>query len=358
MSFRTIDQILTDLQEAIEAQFPTARFRTGGVTTTLTEAIGLALADLYLKVEEAIQNFYIETAEGEYLDKKGEDYGLVRKPGVKASGTARFSRLVAAVNDIPIVAGSTFATPPDSFGNRLEFQTTIEGTLLTGETFVDISSQAAAEGINYNINSGEVLEITSQLDAIDSVTNTTTFSGGKDIETDDEFRQRIKLYIQTLSKGTKAALRSAALNVPGVKFVNVVESGTNDGIVTVYIDDGSGQASSELIAQVVEAIDLVRAAGIIVNTYAVSLVEIDLIMVIVLQSGYTFAAVESSIKTVVREYIDSLTVGESVIYSKVYGNIILVDGVADLTSLTLNTGTANITINEDEVAKTGTITIT
>ena len=355
---RTVNQILSDLKDKFQSVFTTLRYRTGSVILTLLEGFSLTLADLYLKVEEAKANFYIQTAVGDFLDKRAEDFGLFRKQGEKATNpTVTFSRQVAAISDIPIPEGTTFATPPDAQGGRLNYLTTEDGVLTTGNTSVNIAAIASETGESYNISAGEPLEITSSLDAIDSVSISTSFSGGTNTESDDELRERLKLFIASLGKATKQALRSTALNVAGVRFAKVVESGTNDGIVTMYIDDGGGGASSTLINQVRDAEENTRAAGIILNIYGVNRILINVTGTIVLEDGYTLAPVLSLVISRVTNFLNSLDVGENVIYAQIFCTVTSTEGVKDVNNLLVNSGTSNIIIANNSVAKAGSIGI-
>ena len=73
-------------------------------------------------------------------------------------------------------------------------------------------------------------------------------AGGLDRETDTEFRTRALSQLQSLSRGTPLALKSAAIGVfdpisqSKVTSANLVEDFTNDEVI-VYVDDGTGAAA-------------------------------------------------------------------------------------------------------------------
>ena len=78
------------------------------------------------------------------------------------------------------------------------------------------------------------------------VTNTSTASGGRDIESDDDLRERLKNYSATLARGTRAAILSAIIGVSdstdGKQVASaVIQEPTTYGEPSiVYVDDGSG----------------------------------------------------------------------------------------------------------------------
>jgi len=77
-----------------------------------------------------------------------------------------------------------------------------------------------------------------------TVTNDAPMQGGRDEETDSEYRQRIKQTIQALSNGTTNDLLVAALSVAldnGQRVISAqVAEEFADPDVTVYVDDGTG----------------------------------------------------------------------------------------------------------------------
>ncbi len=58
------------------------------------------------------------------------------------------------------------------------------------------------------------------------------------------------------------------------------------------------------------------------------------------------------------EYINGLQIGEDIIRAKIFDVIFNVSGVEDVTVLTLNGGTSNIAVADDEEAEIDTSNVT
>lgn len=152
--------------------------------------------------------------------------------------------------DQTIVAGTVLVVPASGSSPQINFTTDQDATLLAGEAEVDnVNVTASIEGSIGNI---PIRAITGT-DAFASppfagarAENTAKFTTGRDLETDDELRDRIKKAIQSLSKGIKIAILTAIIGLVDpdtakrVVSANVVLPITTDEHVIIYIDDGTG----------------------------------------------------------------------------------------------------------------------
>jgi uncharacterized phage protein gp47/JayE len=122
------------------------------------------------------------------------------------------------------------------------------------------------------------------------VNNTLATSGGADAESDDDLIARAKAFWVTARRGTLAAIREAALAVPGVKraatFEVLDESGRplmrtqlvitdefTDSLVLLTTTPPAYETQSQMLAEVVYAsLDDVRAAGAHIDVYVAQVV--------------------------------------------------------------------------------------
>jgi uncharacterized phage protein gp47/JayE len=237
---------------------------------------------------------------------------------------------------------------------------------------VDIEIQASATGAQGNVSSGTITNSQNKPAGIDEVYNFVSTSGGTDAESDSELRNRVPLYLSSLSKGTKDALKAAALSVDGVKNANVIESNPPNGIVTIFIDDGSGGSTTQLIRAVKDLINGttngienpllagIRAAGIAVNITSPTVKQITINVSITLQIGYDSGTVTNEVITNVNTLLNSLSTGESVIRVEIIRVIKEVIGVQniDLDTLSINGLLfGDVAVNGNEVARLLTINV-
>lgn len=153
-------------------------------------------------------------------------------------------------SDESIPAGTTVIVPATGTNPEIQFTTVNDETLLAGELQVTGVEVIASEpGTDGNIASGSISG-TSAFPTPPFIgaraTNPAKFTTGRDLETDDELRDRIKDTVQSLSRGVKQAILNAIVGLvdPGsakrVVSASVVLPVDECGPVLVYIDDGTG----------------------------------------------------------------------------------------------------------------------
>lgn len=204
-----------------------------------------------------------------YIIRIGEGTPQVEDVVVSANDTSS-NRLTfsATINDhssgdiVSLVSGadksiaSGYQVQVAAQGNDLPiiFQAKEPGTTVAGNYYsnlVDITS--TDNGTIGNVGAGKISQFTGGAPFVGAgVTNPTGTAGGRERETDREFRDRIKLKIQELAKGTKVAIEGAVKGledtVSGKRVVTtkLVESFTDDEH-KLYIDDGTGLVPTTVI---------------------------------------------------------------------------------------------------------------
>jgi phage-related baseplate assembly protein len=140
----------------------------------------------------------LKYATGDYLDNIGALYGerTTRLPASPALTTLRFS-LVAPVAFSAVIPKGTMVQAP----NAVVFTTLKDGVIPSIATFVDVPAQALVSGeVGNGFAAGQITSIVNwnQPYAV-QVANTVATIGGSDAETDDQYRYRIWLAIESFS---------------------------------------------------------------------------------------------------------------------------------------------------------------
>jgi len=153
-------------------------------------------------------------------------------------------------NDELIIAGTTVIVPSTGTSAEISFTTNTDVTLLAGEDRVeDVEVTAVLAGTDGNIpvlaiNGTEAFPTPPFAGA--RAQNDIKFTTGKNRETDNELRDRIKDHIQALSKGIKLAIQNAIVGLvepesaKRVISANIILPQEECEGVDVYIDDGTG----------------------------------------------------------------------------------------------------------------------
>ncbi len=126
---------------------------------------------------------------GEFLDNLGAMKKVVRNPASYAFAKIRFSMTSARGEITPIHGGTRVATE-----SGLYFLTDEYTEIPAGEIFIEVQATALTAGKESNaLPEGTINKIVDPVPYIAEVTNTTVSVGGADVESDDDFTERIYL---------------------------------------------------------------------------------------------------------------------------------------------------------------------
>jgi uncharacterized phage protein gp47/JayE len=197
--------------------------------------------------------FDIDEAIGADLDGRAKEFNpslISRYENQKATGEVQFSR-VSTVGTKTIAIGTQITVPAEGAQAEIVFTTTEEGTISGGSTTSNlVDTVAEVAGTSGNVDPNAISAFKSKPSGIDAVTNPAAFTNGRDQETDDEFRARLKAQIKGLARCHIDGIESAVIGVTDsttgkrVVFSHIVEDYIDRGNATLYVDDGSGTAES------------------------------------------------------------------------------------------------------------------
>lgn len=345
--------------------------REGTFYWDITQVVVLELARLWdaLSLEVVAAAFPI-FAWGDYLDYHAALFGLERKAAVAAEGVVKFTGTQGSVIATGAIVSALPASPD---GIAVEFATTATATIPVAG-WVEVGVVAVDPGSEGNVSSGAITSIDSPLVGVDTVTNDAATEGGTDVEDDEALRERLMIEFEGQGGGSINDYKRWALSRPGVGrvFVNPVWNGP--GTVQVVLMTATGDpVSGAVVADVQTYLDPtagtadgVAPPGITVTVQTPAAVAINVAATVTFKPGYsldgTGGTVEqrSLILKALSDYIDSLQVGETVVYQHVLAQFFRADGVYSVGGLTVNGGTADValTSNPPQVASLGTVTLT
>lgn len=145
------------------------------------------------------------------LDEFGATFGIERGLGSYARGTVSFERSSAPTSDITIPAGTVVGVPGTQLSYYTEYSVTMRKDLAA--TYYDATRNkwsvsapiiATKPGSSYNVGSGKIRSLSSNISGIDGVYNRTPVTGGKDISTNTEFAQVLSDLLAGTDRTSKA----------------------------------------------------------------------------------------------------------------------------------------------------------
>ncbi len=310
---------------------------------------------------ETLKIMFPMWAYDEWLDYHAKGRGITRKPANAASGEL----LITGIPGTTIPAGFKFAAPATADTPAIEYQTTEKYTIGEDGT-VRAQITAVEAGPKGNVPANTVTLMMTPIKGITSITNEANITGGTEVENDDELRNRI-MEIDAASEasfvGSDGDYKRWAEEVPGVGTALVIPEWAGPGTVKVVVIDANGQpANAAIIAAVYDNImspgdRLQRKApiGATVTIEAPTAKELNYTFTLELKAGENQETVLERFKAQLRTYYVEAKKDGVVRYNRVSSILINTDGVKDFTDLTINGGTVNIDLEEDEYPVTGIV---
>jgi len=171
-------------------------------------AVALKLRELWNEVTQIKRKLFINTAESADLDILAEERGVTRLGATKAGAMLLFTGTLNTV----ITANTVITDPTSNIGYKLQENVTIGGKNpnfvidgainIANASIGDIAwAECLIAGTNGNCQANSITQLS--LSGVTSVTNPSPAQGGKDIESDDELRYRLKNYIKLLNQQTQ-----------------------------------------------------------------------------------------------------------------------------------------------------------
>ena len=357
-------------QENIKAEMLSALSAAAGVSTlagsyadATVGAVAGELSELYKALPAVVSMLFVDETSGAFLDLVGETYfNLTRRPGTRARCQITLTGDPGAI----LPAGTVFLT-----ATLLQFALVDQVVLPAGGS-AQGTLEAAEEGSAYNVEAGAITGMYVNPVGLSSYANGAA-SGGTDPESDAALFQRIQERRQKPVNGANGwQYRQWALSVPGVGEAKVVELAQGAGTVGVtLVDSNMEPASAGIVSACQSAIDAQRPVGAAVTVAAPSGVDISVDAAVIISGATTAQTVETAMADRLREYLAGLISAKygqiyygpeedlayTVLYNRVLALLLTIDGVENATTLTVNGGTRDVTIQAGQVPTLGQVEV-
>jgi uncharacterized phage protein gp47/JayE len=342
----------------------------GSILRAIVEANAAVAIWLQSLIVQVLAITRAATSSGADLDSWVADFGVARLPATFATGQVTFSRFTSTQQAV-VPVGSTVQTGDGSQqyavvadATNPAYNGTLGGYVMgAGTASVTVPVVALVAGAAGNAIAGAVSVIAGAIAGVDTVTNAAGFVNGADAESDAALRTRFIAYVRSLSKATKDAVGYAITSLQQGVTYSLVENETYGGSVQmgyfyVVVDDGTGAPTGTFLSTVANAIDAVRPLCSSFGVFAPVVVNAAVAMTVTVAPGYDVAATKTLVSDALKAYINSLSLGQPLRYSRL--SQIAYDaspGVTNVTGVTLNGGTADLTATAKQVIKWSSVTV-
>lgn len=151
-------------------------------------AVASEIYAAYVNADYVLKQAFVQTAQGEYLDRHAALRGITRKKEAKATGTLVFFMEEPLDRDVEIPANTVCSIK----GRPLIQYATNEKTVIpAGSLSAGSLATALSTGDAFNVSAGTVNVMVNPPEHVSFVTNINHFIGGYDDETDSALRERI-----------------------------------------------------------------------------------------------------------------------------------------------------------------------
>lgn len=295
------------------------------------------------------------TSSGEDLDTWVGDFGVIRLGARSSAGLVTFSRYTGGVQAVvPIGATVQSADGSVDFAVVLDatnpsYNAGLGGYVMPANVLsVAVPVAAIRGGFEGNVDAGSVTVMTSQITYVDEVVNGAPISGGADFETDAELRARFVRFINSLSRGTNAAIIYAITSLQAGAQATIIENIAPDntptpGMLTITVDDGSAAPPASFVTNAIAKANEYRAGGIRIGVFPPEIVYVDVALTITVAEGYDYQTVVGSVASSIAGYIEGMRLGQSLAINRLSQIALNVSaGVENVTSVSVNYANADV----------------
>lgn len=346
------------LQGIIQKNIGISNVNPGSVLRTLVEVFAESedIANYY--TEYVYRCMDIDNCVGEDLDRSVKILGLTRETPKAAVGEITlFTGDNPAEYDIEIPYGTIVSTRPNRDGKVIEFYISDANRILkAGESSINVAITCMEQGLIY-IPAGAIDVLSQSLQGIDSIINENVINGGRNIETDEEFRERIRNVRETFGKCTDEAIQAAVNEVSGVTNAKVIDRYNGIGTTGIIIVTDTMPPPESVKTNIEDVVGEVKASGIeafIIYTDVVG-VDVEIRVTNISESDYEVIA-----KTI-NEYCSSLDAGQEFIVRqmerKILNAVDKTEAINDDIDIITISPTNNITIAAEQVIRSASIKI-
>lgn len=343
---------LVILQRILDAMDDDLDKRQGSIAYDLSDPAAQEFAQAYIALDRVLSYAFLnEDMPSDLLTLAASDFGVDRKPSVKAKDTVKLNGPVGQL--VPI---RTQVRTDDGV-----YFITLTDVILTDGTAI-VTVEAVEGGVIGNVDIGEIDTVVGDLAGVVSVTNEKTFDNGVDEESDESLLQRVYDKVRKpATSGNVYHYEQWAREVSGVGAARVYPVWNGPGTVKVVLLGDDKRAPSQPVIDAAFAhINAERPVGpgdgLTVN--GATEISININAKLTLASGASIEEVKADIEKGVHAYLESLAFKDNLIrYTRIAAILLDIPRVVDYANLTVNGGTANVQITDEQVAVLGAVNV-
>jgi uncharacterized phage protein gp47/JayE len=338
---RTQRDIVSNALERLTRTTNITQLAPGSKTRFLLDAVAEEQANQHNIFDTNLMQAFIKYADSKFLDFFGDMMNLPRRePSHAEAADENFMFYVSTgtfgdingTGDIIIPAGTTVQTVPyegtvitPGIENQavINYVTTEQVTAQASQQFVYAPVRAVLEGKNSDVprnvlNKHDFSTYVLAANEVLKCTNRYAISNGEDRETDDSYRFRLAEVFEAKNLAIYAAIRLAALSVPGVADIKPVLAEQGPGTYSLYIRSLTPTTSPRLLSEVAAACQSVTSFGVRPFILAPSPIGLEFVAAVSWNPKATSAQIAEGyrdMRNALENYLNNTNIGETVFFS-------------------------------------------
>lgn len=341
----TVEDIKNDILSRITTDI---KKNEGSFTNDIVSPVTYEIWKVLQSLDSVIPISFVDETSGEYIDKRCNEYGITRKAGTKATAVIH----ITGTDGSAIDKGKVFTTD-----DGLQFEVNESTVISLG--VATVTATAVEIGDEYNVGTGTITKQIISTSGITSVTNEPA-TGGSNAETDLALVTRLYEYLQKpATSGNVSHYKKWALEVDGVGDAKVLPLWNGNGTVKVLIVGNNKEpVDATIVSNCALHIEESRPIGAAITVESAAGIAINISATVVINSTTTIETVKENFITSLSEYLKTISfVKYTIAYNRIAYMLLDINGVEDYTLLTVNGGTSNAVIADNQVPVIGNVEV-
>ena len=346
----TYEFILNRMMERVKTQYPNLDRREGSIIFNALAPAAVELAIMYIELDNAIKESFVDTASREYILRGCEQVGI---------DITRFEAnggIHKGVFDVEV--------PLDSRWNCELYNYTVNAFIGVEDGYYTYAIECETLGTAPNNVTGDLIPITDMPSGLTYAKVVECLIEGENETSDEDIRTTYYDYLNSNAEdGNTAQYKRWCEEYDGVGNYKIFPLWNGDNTVKVSVLSASNKAASEeLVAELQEYFDPnvtgmgdgVAPIGAFVTVTTATEVPIEVNATIKFKNGYSDT---TTIDKALDAYFSEIAYNKALVpYMNIGAVILAVEGVELISDLVVNGGTADITIGDEQIPTVGTTT--
>lgn len=321
-------------------------FTVGSTILSVYEAVAMELEQYYVLSRENIM-WGIEQGVLNAFDFR-------KREAKRAYGTITIEWHTITQQDIYMPRGTSFDSNTEGYDGRIQFETVEDYYFPKGSISAKVDVYCMQPGVIGNAPKNTINRMMNALSNVKKVYNAEDFLTGTEEESIESVKTRFHAFVESRGRATVKALDYGTRQVEEVSGVYIKEE---VGYVRLYAHDRNGNLSPKMVAQIKEAIEDYRPAGIKLDVYPVVKLNIPLELTVTISNKSRITPeLEQRIETIVRNYLNGMTVSQTLVLADVIQSVMNIDDNL-IYDCTIDNYKENIDIRDEEIIRAGDVII-